>query len=143
MPVDVVASAVLDLAHINTLHGSGSVSRVFQDSSVVYHVQNSRLFHWTEDLLPALRDAGLKFETVPQREWVQRLRNSEKDPKKNPTIKLLEFFADKYDNDNPGRKGLVFLTDKTAEESNAIRDGYDIVGSGLVKKFVDSWSSEW
>jgi hypothetical protein len=90
-----------------------------------------------------LRDAGLKFETVPQREWVQRLRNSEKDPKKNPTIKLLEFFADKYDNDNPGRKGLVFLTDKTAEESNAIRDGYDIVGSGLVKKFVDSWSSEW
>ena len=137
-----VARAVLDLAQINSPQ-SGPGSCVAQDSSVVYHVQNSRLFHWTKDLLPALKDAGLEFETVSQREWVQRLRNSEKDPEKNPTIKLLDFFAEKYDNDKPGRMGLVFLTDKTAEETEAIRDGYDIVGSGLVKKFVNSWSQDW
>jgi hypothetical protein len=93
--------------------------------------------------LPALHDAGLEFETVAQREWVERLRKSEKDPEKNPTIKLLDFFAEKYDNDRPGRMGLVFLTDKTAEKTEAIRDGYDVVGSGLVKKFVDSWRIEW
>jgi hypothetical protein len=119
------------------------VSRLVQDPSVVYHVQNSRLFHWTEDLLPALRNAGLKFETVSQREWVHRLRNSEKNPEKNPPIKLLDFFVEKYDNEKPGRRGLVFVTDKTAEETEAIRNGYDIVASGLVKKFVDSWSAEW
>lgn len=101
------------------------------------------MFHWTHDLLPALRDAGLEFETVSQREWVERLRNSEKDPEKNPTIKLLDFFAEKYDNDRPGRKGLVFLTDKTAEKTEPIRDGYDVVGGGLVEKFVDSWRLEW
>jgi len=110
---------------------------------VVYHVQNPRLFHWTNDLLPALREAGLDFETVSQREWVNRLRNGEKDPEKNPTIKLLDFFTEKYDNDRPGRKGLVFLTDKTAAKTSAIGDGYDVVGSGLIKKFVDSWSLEW
>jgi hypothetical protein len=138
--VDVVAHAVLDLAQINKTRTPLSPS---PDSSVVYHVQNPRLFHWTDDLLPALRDAGLKFETISQREWVQRLRGSEKNPEKNPTIKLLDFFVEKYDNDKPGRKGLVFLTNQTAEETEAIRNGYDIVGSGLVKKFVESWKKEW
>jgi hypothetical protein len=142
--VDIVAHAVLELAQINKR--SPSTSRFpaeAEDASVVYHVQNSRLFHWTEDLLPALHDAGLEFETVSQRVWIERLRKSEKDPEKNPTIKLLDFFTEKYDNDKLGRNELVFLTGKTAEKAEAIRDGYDVVGSGLVKKFVDSWSHEW
>jgi hypothetical protein len=142
--VDVVARTVLDLARINEPSSTPStISTEVGDTSVVYHVQNSHVFHWTHDLLPALRDSGLKFETVSQREWVERLRNSEKDPEKNPTIKLLDFFAEKYDNDKPGRKGLLFLTEKTAEKTEAIRHGYDVVGSGLVKKFVDSWRLEW
>lgn len=142
--MDIVARAVLDLAHINKWSCDVTIaSQDSQDSSLVYHVQNPHLFHWTNDLLPALHDAGLNFEVVPQREWVRRLRESEKNPEKNPTIKLLDFFTRKYDNDRPGRKGLVFLTDKTAEATKAIRDGYDIVGSGLVKKFVESWETEW
>ena len=87
MPVDIVVRAVLYLAGINALNST--------EPSVVYHVQNPRLFHWPHDLLPALRDAGLDFETVPQRELMDRLRRSEKDPKKSPIIKLLDFFADK------------------------------------------------
>ncbi|KAG4425536.1 hypothetical protein IFR04_001233 [Cadophora malorum] len=142
LPVDVVARAVLDLAQVNNRSAPTTLEDA-DDSEVVYHVQNPRLFHWTNDLLPALREAGLDFETVSQREWVNRLRNGEKDPEKNPTIKLLDFFTEKYDNDRPGRKGLMFLTDKTAAKTSAIGDGYDVVGSGLVKKFVDSWSLEW
>jgi hypothetical protein len=139
--VDVVARAVLELCQVNKpFSAREEISPTNQDLSVVYHVLNPRVFHWTHDLLPALRDAGLKFETVSQREWIHRLRNSEKNPEINPTIKLLDFFAEKYDNDKPGRKGLVFLTAKTEEESEAIRNGYDIVGSGLVNKFVDSWN---
>ncbi|KAL5322381.1 hypothetical protein ACEPPN_010354 [Leptodophora sp. 'Broadleaf-Isolate-01'] len=143
LPVDVVARAVLDLSQINSHSSTTALVQDTDDSEVVYHVQNPRLFHWTNDLLPALREAGLDFETVSQREWVDRLRNGEKDPEKNPTIKLLDFFTEKYDNDKPGRKGLVFLTDKTAAKTEAIGDGYDVVGSGLIKKFVDSWSLEW
>lgn len=142
--MDVVARAILDLAQINKPPSSPStVSNEVDDASVVYHVQNPRFFHWTHDLLPALHEAGLEFETVSQREWVERLRKSEKDPEKNPTIKLLDFFVEKYDNDKPGRKALLFLTDKTAEKTDAIKDGYDVVGTGLVKKFVNSWRLEW
>ena len=133
-----VARAVLDLSQINR-PTSSQPSLSIQDTSIVYHVQNSRLFHWTRDLLPALQDAGLQFETVSQREWVQRLRNSEKNPELNPTIKLLDFFIEKYDNDNRGRKDLLFLTTKTEEECDAILEGYDIIGSGIVRKFVESW----
>jgi hypothetical protein len=39
--------------------------------------------------------AGIKFEVVPRREWVRRLRDSERDLKRNPTYKLVDFFAAK------------------------------------------------
>ncbi|ESZ94246.1 hypothetical protein SBOR_5380 [Sclerotinia borealis F-4128] len=142
LPADIVAQAVLDLSGLNTSSSEvltqGSVTR-----SIVYHVQNSHTFSWTNDLLPALQAAGLSFNIVSQREWVKLLREGEQDPDKNPTIKLLDFFAEKYDNDKPGRQGLVFKTEETGLRSEVIKNGYDIVGSGLVKKFVDSWRKEW
>ena len=110
---------------------------------MVYHVQNPKLFHWTHDLLPALRDAGLSFETVSQREWVDRLRRSEPDPNKNPTVKLLDFYSNKYDNDEIGRKGLTFVTEKTASASPTLSGGYDVVGSGIVDKLVRQWRTQW
>ncbi len=114
-----------------------------QDSSTVYHVQNPSLFHWTHDLLPALREAGLAFETVSQREWIQRLRNSEPDPTKNPTVKLLDFYSNKYDNDEMGRKGLAFETNRTAKASPTLGKGYDVIGSGLIAKLVKQWRTQW
>ncbi|KAL3425255.1 NRPS-like enzyme (male sterility protein) [Phlyctema vagabunda] len=135
MPVDLVARSVLELSGLADEACLEHTSPPY----TVYHVKNSNLFHWTRDLLPALKDSGLEFDIVTQREWVQRLRDSEKDPEKNPTIKLVDFFANKYDNDKPGRKGLVLLTEKTGEKSKAILDGYDVVGNGLVGRFVASW----
>ncbi|KAB8300552.1 hypothetical protein EYC80_000712 [Monilinia laxa] len=142
LPADIVAQAVLELAGLD----KPSLEAPEEDpdlKSIVYHVQNSHTFSWTNDLLPALQEAGLKFKIVDQREWVKLLREGEQDPDKNPTIKLLDFFTEKYDNDKPGRQGLVFKTEKTGLKSETIKSGYDIVGSGLVKKFVDSWRKEW
>lgn len=141
MPVDIAARAVLELIRVK--NGNPTEQNPDQSDSTVYHVQNSKIFHWTNDLLPALHEAGLEFETVPQREWVRRLRESDNDPKRNPTIKLLDFFTEKYDNDKPGRKELTFDTTKTSKESKTIAEGYDIIGSGIIKKFVTSWRSEW
>lgn len=137
MPVGEVARAVLELSGLHS--GSSPSADPQSDISTVHHVQNTCLFHWTHELLPALRAAGLDFEAVPQREWVRRLREGEQDPKKNPTIKLLDFFAEKYDNDKPGRVGLVFMTEKSGEKSEAARKGYDVVRSGLMSKTIESW----
>jgi hypothetical protein len=34
----------------------------------------------------------------------------------------------------PGRKDLVFLTEKTAKSSQTVAQGYDVIGSGSVEK---------
>lgn len=135
MPVDLVAQAVIEL--------SGVDREGYSPKSAVYNVQNNRLFHWTKDLLPALRNAGLDFKTVSQREWVDLLRKSDQNPETNPTIKLVDFFASKYDNDKPGRSGLRFATEKAEAESEAMRNGYDVVGSGLVGTMVAWMKSQW
>jgi hypothetical protein len=141
LPVDIVARTVIDLTRIN--FADQSTAPELHDPSVIYHLQNPKTFHWTSELLPALREAGLKFEILGQREWVQRLRASDPDPKMNPTRKLLDFFADKYDNDKMGRKGLVFVTDRTEEASETLRGGFDVIGSGLIPKMVQQWLKVW
>ncbi|KAL4906800.1 hypothetical protein BDW74DRAFT_149651 [Aspergillus multicolor] len=145
LPVDIVADAVLDLSGLNEASVSGSaILRQFShDPKTVYHVQNAKTFKWTEELLPALKEAGLDFEILPKRQWVQRLREGEQDPKKNPAIKLLDFFAEKYDNDNLGRSGLVFEMEKSETASPSLRGGVELVETGLIKKFVDAWRTEW
>lgn len=140
LPVDVVADAVLELSGIVP---NKTAKCLALDPDVVYHVQNSKTFRWTEDLLPALQQAGLKFEILPKRQWVQRLRESEQDPVKNPAIKLIDFFSDKYDNDKLGRSGLSFAMDKTEASSPSLHGGVDLIGSGLIKKYVDAWAPLW
>ncbi|PWY67834.1 NRPS-like enzyme [Aspergillus eucalypticola CBS 122712] len=78
-PVDVVATSVIDLT---------MASRAGE----VVNLTNPLLSHWTRDLLPLLRQAGLEFEELSRHEWLQRLRESNQDPNVNPPIKLLEFF---------------------------------------------------
>ncbi|KAL4949466.1 hypothetical protein BDW69DRAFT_202833 [Aspergillus filifer] len=113
------------------------------DPRTIYHVQNAKTFRWTEELLPALQEAGLDFEILPKRQWVHRLRDGEQDPKKNTAIKLLDFFVEKYDNDNPGRSGLVFEMEKSQVASPTLRGGVDLIESGLIRKFVEAWRTEW
>ena len=83
LPIDTVASAFVDIS----LSGS---------TDVVFNLVNSNAFHWTADLLPRLREAGLAFTEVDQIEWLKELRQSSQDPAVNPTIKLLDFYEAKY-----------------------------------------------
>lgn len=140
LPVDCVADAILDLTGINP---NPQARAYAHDPTVIYHVQNARTFQWTQDLLPALKAAGLDFEVLPKRQWVQRLREGEQDPTKNPTVKLLDFFAEKYDNDNPGRAGLAFCMERSEAASPALKGGVELIDSGLIKRFVDAWRGEW
>ncbi|KAL4898547.1 hypothetical protein BDV59DRAFT_197449 [Aspergillus ambiguus] len=116
-PVDVVAASVIDLT-------------LAFDAADVMNVTSPTLNHWTRDLLPLLRQAGLEFEEVPKQEWLNRLRNSNQDPGVNPPIKLMEFFASKYGNDEPSRV-LLYDTKKAQSAAPALRQL-----TGLNQEFV-------
>lgn len=131
LPVDTVASAIAEISLSNTSAG-------------VMNVVNYRSFHWTQDLIPALHSAGLKFSELTQREWIDALRKSNPDPTANPPIKLLEFFASKYDNNIP-RAQLEYDTSHARSISPALSNA-PVLNQGLVDKFVQhflatSWST--
>lgn len=128
LPVDLVASTCLEIAC--SCANSG-----------VFNVVNHNFFHWTRDLLPLIRRAGLEFEAVSQREWVQRLRASNPDPAANPPIKLLDFFASKYDNDQP-RRSLEYINVASQGYSSSLQNA-DVVDAALIKKIIDSLSQTW
>ena len=132
LPVDTVGTTVMDISLSST-------------TQTVLNVVNPKTFHWTRDLIPCLRSAGLTFEEVSQRDWVRRLRASNPDPVLNPTIKLLEFFGTKYDNDVVKRKSLGYTTTAAESLSPALASTPQLTQE-LVTKFVrhflrTSWAS--
>lgn len=121
LPVDVVARSIVEITTSN------SPSRFF-------NVTNPKTFRWTETLLPALRNAGLDFEEVEPKEWVRRLRESDPDPVKNPPVKLVDFFASKYDKDDFA-PSLSYATDNACAASTSLADA-PAISQDAVKKFI-------
>ncbi|KAF9880143.1 male sterility protein [Colletotrichum karsti] len=121
LPVDTVAQAVVD---ISTSDAGG----------VFTNVANPKMFSWTGDLLPALRAAGLEFEEVEPKEWIRRLRASNPDPAANPPIKLVDFFASKYDKDEfaPSK---TYVTETACSLSPALAEA-PVLDQQLVNNFV-------
>lgn len=128
LPVNIVAKVVLELTFVPPADAP---------LNALFHVVNPNTIHWTNDLLPALKEAGLEFDIVGKRDWVDRLRKSDPDPVKNPTFKLVDFFAKKYDNDRVG-KGLYYRTELARALSPTLRD-IGVVDTKLISKFVDYW----
>ncbi|EMD88520.1 hypothetical protein COCHEDRAFT_1142178, partial [Bipolaris maydis C5] len=125
-PVDVVAKAVTEIS--------------FSDAdSVVVNVTNAKTFSWTNQLLPALREAGLEFEEVEPKEWVRRLRTSNQDPVANPSVKLADFFAAKYDKDSfsPTR---TYETAVARSYSPSL-DAAPVLSTEFVKTFVKQFQA--
>ncbi|RGP63508.1 male sterility [Fusarium sporotrichioides] len=129
LPVDTVADAVVDIS-------------LSDSPSVFTNIANPKTFDWTSDLLPALRNAGLAFDELSPKEWLQRLRASNPDPTANPPIKLVDFFASKYDKDefSPSKP---FATEKASDLSPAIAN-VTVLDQEFVNKFVKYFShSSW
>ncbi|KAL4885540.1 hypothetical protein BJY04DRAFT_231032 [Aspergillus karnatakaensis] len=112
---------VLSWTPVNTIASSVIEATLSPAAAEVMNVTNPTLNHWTQDLIPLLKQAGLTFDALPKREWLARLRTSNPDPTLNPPIKLLEFFASKYDNDAPTRV-LLYDTKKTQAAAPSLRN---------------------
>lgn len=132
LPVDTVATTFMDIS-------------LSASDAIVFNLVNPQTFHWTRDLIPELRSAGLSFTEVDQREWIRRLRESNPDPEANPTIKLAEFFASKYDNESV-RRSPVYDTLGSESLSPALAS-VPALAPYLVSKFIKhflatSWAPE-
>jgi carbohydrate kinase (thermoresistant glucokinase family) len=125
-PVDVIAKAVTEIS----LSDAGSV---------VANVTNAKRFSWTDDLLPALREAGLQFDEVEPKEWVRRLRESNQDAVANPPIKLADFFASKYDKDTFG-PSRTYETSVARSFSPSL-DTAPVLDTSFVKTFVKQFQA--
>jgi carbohydrate kinase (thermoresistant glucokinase family) len=125
-PVDVIAKAVTEISLSNA-------------GSVVANVTNAKNFSWTDDLLPALRESGLQFDEVEPKEWVRRLRESNQDAVANPPIKLVDFFASKYDKDtfSPSRT----YDTSVARSFSPSLDTAPVLDAAFVRTFVKQFQT--
>ncbi|KAF5664492.1 nonribosomal peptide synthetase [Fusarium heterosporum] len=142
LPVDLAASTILDLANLSSKPTADRSS----DSDLVYHILNPVSFHWARDMLPSMEKAGFKFETLPTSEWMDRLRNSDQDPSKNPPIKLLDWFEGKYGNKaaSSAEKGpLDYLTEKSRQDSETLRNVPDVTDVDYVKMMLGRLQAHW
>ncbi|KAH8891568.1 acetyl-CoA synthetase-like protein [Thozetella sp. PMI_491] len=136
LPVDTVARAVVDITFADA---DG-------DTAVVANVVNPQTFNWTRDLLPALRAAGLRFDEVAPKEWIRRLRDSDQDPTRNPPIKLVDFFASKYDREDEGFGTTKSYATSVSTHLSAALGHAPTLDQDLVNKFVqyfvrDGWAA--
>ncbi|KAL9617569.1 MAG: hypothetical protein Q9160_007639 [Pyrenula sp. 1 TL-2023] len=86
LPLDVCAKAIVEIEGLDrpaepedvetAAHGTKTdPSNSGQESKrLVYNVSSPLSFRWNEDLLPALKELGMHFETVPFSTWIERLR---------------------------------------------------------------------
>ncbi|KAH0388306.1 acetyl-CoA synthetase-like protein, partial [Aureobasidium melanogenum] len=142
LPVDLAASIVVELSGI----AQPITETRLQDNELVYNIQNPKVYHWTLDILPALRRAGLRFDEVSPKEWVQRLRAGDQNPESNPPVKLTEFFAERYGNvvgNAPMKSAGRYDTIQTCKDSATMTAIPDLIESDLVAKFVKAWAKEW
>ena len=118
-------------------------------------MNNVTPFHWTEDLLPALGEAGLEFEGVNAIDWRRRLKGKLRDEEldggkvDDPSMKLIDFWERKYGRaeEIEGRKEkaeVMFDTKKAEEYCRTMRDRMpNLVKEGYIKRFLESWKEVW
>ncbi|KAK5102775.1 hypothetical protein LTS08_003575 [Lithohypha guttulata] len=162
LPVDKAAEVIEQLA----FEGCERCER--SDVDLAYHILNPATLSWKRDLVPMLQNhpAMPKFEVVETNEWLERLKASDGDVRRNPSRKLMDFWEGKYgihtkpDQVQPDvsvdveagqktreegdvGKGLMFETKSTVRDSSVLGQVRDPVSGGLMGRIVDVWMKRW
>lgn len=139
LPVDYAASIILDVCNPDRAATRAS------DPNLVYHILNPTRFHWTRDMLPALSAAGLQFESLPTDQWMDRLRKSDRDPKTNPPIKLLDWFESKYGiaASTKPKGPLDYMTDETSKDSASLSQIPSVTDSRYMSMVIERLKKRW
>jgi thioester reductase-like protein len=136
--VDSLSKAILDIAQLGrVISREGNVER----SHLVYNLVHPRPCSWKDDFLPALKKAGLDFEVASWQTWLEKLRLSEKDIKKNPSRKLLAFWRSQ--NVNEDRREIKFESIAAQGQSDAMKKMGRVVNEEYVAKLLHQWRTAW
>lgn len=77
LPVDVAAEGVVEIAGLKALGEEGDgVEGNGVDTVGVCNLVHPQTVDWEGIMIPALRNAGMVFETVDGKEWVKRLKEA-------------------------------------------------------------------
>lgn len=128
LPVDLAAKIICDLTFSSPQPVEGNP---------MWHVVSPHTSTSWKQILGYLAQSGLKFKEVDQWTWLVRLSASEPDPIRNPSIKLLGFYQNKYGAKEP-RVSKIYGTQRVQQDSKTFRQIAAIDGS-LVGKFVSAW----
>lgn len=134
LPVDTASAGIVQIA----LHDSTNPT-----ASLIFHITNSKAISWNKQYLPAVKSAlqsyGIEFEMLPQRQWLQRLEDSDLDISRNPPKKLLAFFTNRYGKlHDQGEPGLD-MTRACAVAPFLNEDSNVGLDDQLLTKFVTYW----
>jgi thioester reductase-like protein len=133
--VDTLAKAILEIGYVGKLGGKA------EKSQLVYNLVHPRPFSWKEDLLPALKNAGLEFESTSWLNWLEKLKQSEEDVEKNPSRKLLGFWEEGSRGD--GRGVVVFETKAAEASSEAMQTAGSAVSGDYIAQLLAAWRAVW
>ena len=133
--VDTLSKAILEIGGMEHLAvKAGSLQPV-------YSLVHPRPFSWKESFLPALRDAGLEFQTTTWQSWLEKLTGSERDVEKNPSRKLLGFWEEGPRGD--GKREVVFETAAAEAKSDAMKTAEGAVEGDYVARLLAAWKAVW
>jgi thioester reductase-like protein len=143
MPVDIAAECLLEVAgfreqrQVGTLPLSSTFSK-----DVAFQIVPPRVVKW-EDVYPILRRVGFRFDLVSQEKWVEALRNSDPNPYRNPTIKLVDFFNYKFSAFTGEVPGPTFDKTKTRSLSISLDTYTKFTDSNLMQRIAELWYEHW
>jgi thioester reductase-like protein len=128
IPVDVCSASLVDLA----LKSSFEISTSTDER--VYHLLNPHAITY-EDYLNCLREAGLNFDIVPPKEFIDTILTA-KDTT-NPLVKLSSFFEQIYSKTGT-LKLSKYETMKTIEKCEVLKN-CPRIDSNLIKLYLNYW----
>ncbi|KAI4149889.1 MAG: hypothetical protein L6R39_002392, partial [Caloplaca ligustica] len=101
---------------------------------LVYNIVSPHTFSWSADFLPALRAAGLHFDTVPVDTWLERLRSlsakpsnaAASNPDTNPALKLIAHYESAFSKDEEKDGRVEFDIEGAMRASETLREAEDV-----------------
>jgi thioester reductase-like protein len=131
LPVDVIASVMLDIA----------MPRNDEQALHVYHLVNPHTTTWGE-MLPAVQDFLGGAQAVSLQEWVAELEKVDTNGvdaiAAKPAVKILDFFRSMQDSKYIGAKDIMLST-REAEEASPVLGHLGPVRAEWIQRWMRDW----